>query len=186
MILPIISIFFLAYPSLSASQNHHTIKTYSDLVTTLHDPIDPVCVIVTAPWCHICKQIAPAINALTQDHELNAHIRFLEIIFDDIPEFQAEYKIMCVPTLCIFDRHGTLITKQEGIKNIETAEQEIRTLLENAINHPGTVKKPLISHYLSTRLPSIAETKSWFLLHCKNYLVHMRNSIDTLIEKCFN
>jgi thioredoxin-like negative regulator of GroEL len=156
-----------------------SLQEFKQAITNDHDP---VCALVVADWCSICKKIKPYIETVTNNPEIQSQIDFINVSFDAIPELAAEFGITKVPTFCFFNKHGLLVEKIEGIKNIETAHdflrEKITTFLSKTI--------PAQPHYLKKYIPSKNETQQWIAMYCKTCLMHVRNGIDFLIQKCFN
>jgi hypothetical protein len=83
---------------------------------------------------------------------------------------------------CFFNKDGKLVDRIEGVKNIDDTEQ----FLTEKITRFLAKVSPQKPHYLNQYIPRTDEAKNWFLMHCKTSLIHVRNGIDFLIQKCFN
>ncbi|MDP9068442.1 MAG: thioredoxin [Actinomycetota bacterium] len=61
----------------------------------------PVVVDFYAEWCHPCHQMAPVLNALSQEHE--GRVRFTKVNIDEEPELARAYRISSIPAVLLFD-----------------------------------------------------------------------------------
>lgn len=177
-----IFLLFLITFSLHKSSCAATITSLDGFKKAVNNQHDPVCACIVADWCSICKQIKPHIQALINNPEINSRIDFIHVPFDSIPELTTEFNVTKVPTFCFFDKNGTLVEKIEGIKNIESTEEFLTKKITDFLSKIA----PQSNYYLARYIPKIEETKNWLLMHCKSCLTQARNSIDFLIEKCFN
>lgn len=66
----------------------------------LSSPI-PVLVDYTAPWCGVCKTIAPALEALAE--ELDGQVKIVKIDVDQNMDTPTKYGVRGLPTLMIFN-----------------------------------------------------------------------------------
>lgn len=71
----------------------------------------PVLVDFSATWCGPCKQIAPFIDQLAQEHA--GAIKVVMVDIDDSPGTAAKYGIRGVPTLKMFKK-GEVVAEQVG------------------------------------------------------------------------
>lgn len=60
----------------------------------------PVLVDFWAPWCMPCKMIAPSIAAIANQYK--EKLKVCNVNVDESPETATKYKIISIPTLCIF------------------------------------------------------------------------------------
>jgi thioredoxin 1 len=60
----------------------------------------PVLVDFWAPWCMPCKMVEPSVAALSNEYD--GKIKVCRINVDEAPEIATEYKIISIPTLCLF------------------------------------------------------------------------------------
>lgn len=61
----------------------------------------PVVVDFYAGWCRPCHQIAPILNALSEDHE--GVVRFAKVNIDEEPELASAYRVSSIPAVLLFD-----------------------------------------------------------------------------------
>lgn len=62
----------------------------------------PVLVDLWAPWCGPCRQIAQTIQDIAEEY--TEKIKVVKVNIDDNPSIAANYKVMSIPTLLIFNK----------------------------------------------------------------------------------
>ena len=82
----------------------------------------PVLVDFYADWCGPCQMMAPVIEQLAGEYEGRVKIGKLNI--DETPEVMAEYKIMSIPTMIIF-QNGEVFSKEVGASSKKEVEKAI-------------------------------------------------------------
>ena len=179
MLFKLLLSLFVSIADTSCSAMITSLQQFKQAITNDHDP---VCALVVADWCSICKKIKPYIETVTNNPEIHSQIDFINVSFDAIPELAAEFGITKVPTFCFFNKHGKLVERIEGVKSIEDTEQFLTKKIKSFLSK----QVPKNSYFLKRYIPSKAEAKNWVLTHCKTQLIRLRNGIDLLIEKCFN
>jgi thioredoxin 1 len=76
------------------------------------DSGQPVLVDFWAPWCGPCRQIAPLIDQLADDHSGRVKVGKLNI--DDNPSVTGQYGIQSIPTLLLF-KNGDVAERFVGM-----------------------------------------------------------------------
>ena len=76
------------------------------------DSASPVLVDFWAPWCGPCRQIAPLIDQLADEHSGKVKIGKLNI--DDNPSVTGQYGIQSIPTLLLF-KNGDVAERFVGM-----------------------------------------------------------------------
>lgn len=71
----------------------------------------PVLVDFWAEWCGPCKQIAPALDEISQ--ELGDQIDIAKINIDENPQVPGKYGVRGIPTLLIF-QDGQVVAQKVG------------------------------------------------------------------------
>lgn len=74
-----------------------------------------------APWCGPCKAVAPEIEKLAEKY---GNVTFVKLNVDDAPNVAANYRVMGIPTVGMFEG-GELKATSVGAKPAATLEKEL-------------------------------------------------------------
>jgi thioredoxin 1 len=87
----------------------------------------PCIVDLWAEWCAPCHFIAPILEEIAEEYDGKLNVCKLNV--DENPKTAAEYGIMAIPTLLIFNK-GKLVDTIVGVKS----KEEIKKTFESFIN----------------------------------------------------
>jgi thioredoxin 1 len=91
----------------------------------------PVLVDFWAAWCGPCLMLAPAIEAVAEQHAARARVVKLNV--DDNPSFTQRYGIRGIPTIILF-KDGDERERLIGVVSKEEISQKIDKHLNKALN----------------------------------------------------
>ena len=86
----------------------------------------PLLVDFWAPWCGPCRQIAPALEALSQ--KMGDRVTVAKVNIDENPGVPGQYGVRGIPTLMLFKKGELVATKVGAMpqsKILEWVESEI-------------------------------------------------------------
>ena len=66
-----------------------------------------------APWCGPCRMVSPIVDEIAEE---NAAIKVAKINIDEQPQLAAQYGVMSIPTLIVFE-NGDVANKAVGARN---------------------------------------------------------------------
>ena len=66
-----------------------------------------------APWCGPCRMVSPIVDEIAEE---NAAIKVAKINIDEQPQLAAQYGVMSIPTLMVFE-NGDVADKAVGARN---------------------------------------------------------------------
>lgn len=87
---------------------------------------NPIVVDFWAEWCGPCKQIAPALEEIADEH--GEHLTIAKLNVDENPEVAMKFSVMSIPTLLVFD-DGEVSKRLVGAKSKGALLQELDEFL---------------------------------------------------------
>ena len=110
-----------------------------------------------AEWCEVCKEMAPKVSSLKEEHEKNINFVFLNVDNQKWDSYIRKFDVNGIPQINLFDRNGnlesTFIGKQEELKirdSIDKLESETKSP-EDVLNPEFSVIKENKSNNVNPR-----------------------------------
>ncbi len=73
----------------------------------------PVLVDFWAEWCGPCKQLAPSLDAISE--EMAGKVKVVKVNIDENPNTPGQYGVRAIPTLMLF-KDGALVDTATGVR----------------------------------------------------------------------
>lgn len=81
-----------------------------------------------ADWCGPCKMIAPIINELAEDPELQGKVKIAKLDIDNAQVITSNYDVTSVPTLIVF-KNGEPVKRLIGVQGKASIKSALQVAL---------------------------------------------------------
>lgn len=75
-----------------------------------------------ADWCGPCRQVAPALEALSD--KWDGTVRFVKVDIDESPQLAQTYGVFSIPTITLFDG-GEVVARTMGARPAHAIERDL-------------------------------------------------------------
>jgi thioredoxin 1 len=100
--------------------------TDEQFATEVLDADTPVLVEFWAPWCGPCRQLGPVLEQIASERA--GALKVVKINQDENPVVSADYRVMGVPTMLVFDR-GEAVSSMLGARPKARIVEELDRVL---------------------------------------------------------
>jgi thioredoxin 1 len=118
-----IAVFFIILFFCFSAECKIATRDIKDLKTTLKSGL-PAVVKLGADYCHPCRMMKPILKELAIEQDGKAI--FLDLNINENRDLAKEFKVMLIPTIIFYDKHGKVkgktvgfMSKQDLLKKIE-------------------------------------------------------------------
>lgn len=87
----------------------------------------PVLADFWAQWCVPCRMVGPILAQMADEHD--GKLKVAKINVDEAGELAAEYNIVSIPTILLFD-NGKVVKQQVGAVPRQTLEQMVAEYID--------------------------------------------------------
>lgn len=100
----------------------------SEFEQYVYDDCQPCLVMFTRKTCHVCQQVHPKIEELSEDETYRDKFWFYEVDVEEQPELFQRFSLKGVPQVLFFD-NGEYVAKFAGEKATEECEEKIESII---------------------------------------------------------
>lgn len=94
----------------------------------IYDDAEPCLVIFSRQSCHVCQQVHPKIEELSEDEEYAGKFSFYEVDVEEEPGMISRFSLKGVPQVLFFN-DGEFVGKLAGDHPIEEYEEKIDEII---------------------------------------------------------